>query len=326
MLAFARRQDMKVTALHLPELVYGMSQLLESSIGSGIQIETHFPLGLPPAKGDGNQVELALLNLTVNARDAMADGGRITISARTEKLGSADTGLPPGDYVCLAVTDSGEGMDAETLAHAAEPFFTTKGVGRGTGLGLSMVHGVAAQSGGRLVLLSQKGKGTTAEIWLPVAGPELLAETKPESGPEAGPTHAPITVLVVDDDPLVLMNTAAMLDDLGHAVLEASSGAQALRILGRANNIDLVITDQVMPGMTGTQLITAIREQWPGMSVILATGYAELPAGTDPGLQKLAKPYQQATLARAIAERGAARAAEKVLRFPPRSKGSGADR
>jgi CheY-like chemotaxis protein len=217
-------------------------------------------------------------------------------------------------------------MDAETLAHAAEPFFTTKGVGRGTGLGLSMVHGVAAQSGGRLVLRSLKGKGTTAEIWLPIAGPDLLAETKPEGVADAVPNIAPITVLVVDDDPLVLMNTAAMLDDLGHEVLEASSGAQALRILGRSNDIDLVIADQVMPAMTGTQLITAIREQWPGMSVILATGYAELPVGTDPNLQKLAKPYQQAALARAIAERRAGSSAEKVVPFPSRSKGSGAER
>jgi PAS domain S-box-containing protein len=162
MLAFARRQDLDVEPVDLRDLVQSMSDLLQRSIGSAVQIETRFPMRLDRVLVDTNQLELALLNLVVNARDAMPDGGMITISARAAPAGA-------GDFVCLCVTDTGQGMDEETLARAVEPFFTTKGVGKGTGLGLSMVHGLAEQSGGRLVLTSQKGQGTTAELWLPIA-------------------------------------------------------------------------------------------------------------------------------------------------------------
>jgi PAS domain S-box-containing protein len=320
MLAFARRQDLKVAAIDLQDLVHGMSQLLGASIGSAIQIETHFPLNLPPAKGDANQLELALLNLVVNARDAMPEGGRIIIFGRPEIVMPPNVlGLESGQYVCLSVADTGLGMDEGTLARATEPFFTTKGVGRGTGLGLSMVLGVAEQSGGQLMLHSRKGEGTTAEMWLPVAPADLLASSELDSETEPLAPVAPVTVLVVDDDPLVLMNTAAMLDDLGHQVLEASSGAQALRVL-RRSHVDVVITDQVMPNMTGTELIDAMKAEWPHLPVILATGYAELPSGTDPALAKLAKPYRQEMLARIIAEQSSANQSETVLRFRSRPK------
>jgi PAS domain S-box-containing protein len=168
MLAFARRQDLRPEPVDVPDLVRGMTDLLQRSIGPMVRIETRFPLGLSLAQVDANQLELALLNLVVNARDAMPDGGTITIAGQEQTIGSNHiSGLAPGRYVCLSVSDTGQGMDEVTLARAMEPFFTTKGVGKGTGMGLSMVHGLAAQSGGRLVLTSRKGEGTTAEVWLP---------------------------------------------------------------------------------------------------------------------------------------------------------------
>jgi CheY-like chemotaxis protein len=229
----------------------------------------------------------------VNARDAMPDGGTITIAGREE--GS-------GRFIRLSVTDTGEGMDETTLARATEPFFTIKGTGKGTGLGLSMVHGLAEQSGGGFALRSRKGEGTTAEIWLPLATAQAVDEP-PAPAAEPAPQVAPargLTVLVVDDDPLVLANTAAMLEDLGHTALRAASGAEALGMLRGAHAVDVVLTDQVMPKMTGAQLIAAVKAEWPQLPLIIATGFAELPADLDPDLPKLKKPFQQLLLARTI--------------------------
>ena len=320
MLSFARRQDLRPEPVDVLDLVRGMAELLQRRIGPMVRIETHFPLDLPRAQVDANQLELAVVNLVVNARDAMPEGGTITIAARQATVGPGDrSGLAPGAYVCLSLTDTGEGMDEATLARAMEPFFTTKGVGKGTGLGLSMVHGLAEQSGGRLLLRSRKGEGTTAEIWLPVAKPVAEAAAEPGAAPtkaSPGPKSKPLTVLVVDDDSLVLMNTAAMLEDLGHRTIEATSGPQALDVLRGAEPVDVVVTDQAMPGMTGVQLAAAIRAERPGLPVILATGYAELPPGTDPSLPKLRKPFQQEALARMIANcLRAAEAAKKVVAF-----------
>jgi PAS domain S-box-containing protein len=306
MLAFSRRQDLKPEPVNVPDLVHAITDLLQRSIGPMIRIETRFPLGVPAALVDANQLELAILNLTVNARDAMPNGGTITIAGRHEVVGSTTMSkLAPGRYVCLSVTDTGEGMDEATLARATEPFFTTKGLGKGTGLGLSTVHGLAEQSGGRLVLRSGKGAGTTAEIWLPVASADVEAITisdQPSTPTAVVPSLRPLTVLAVDDDALVLMNTAAMLEDLGHAVLEAASGREALDLLRRSNTVDLVITDQAMPGMSGVELAAAVRAEWPQLPVLLATGYAELPPGTDIDLPKLNKPFLQDTLARAMTD------------------------
>ncbi|KQO96088.1 histidine kinase [Methylobacterium sp. Leaf92] len=300
MLAFARRQELETGPINVPDLVRGMSELLQRSISSTILVNTQFPLQLPLAFADASQLELALLNLTVNARDAMPESGTITIAAREERVGADEiAGLAPGHYVCLSVTDTGTGMDAETLAKATEPFFTTKGVGKGTGLGLSMIHGFAEQSGGRLVLKSSLGSGTTAELWLPAAEGDLLRKEDHAPAPELPSLHA-LTVLVVDDDPLVLMNTGAMLEDLGHEVLEATSGEQALRVLRRAESIDLVITDQMMPGMTGVQLIDALKAERADLPVILASGYAELPEDRLRGIVRLGKPFEQVDLARAL--------------------------
>jgi PAS domain S-box-containing protein len=169
MLVFARRQELEVKPVDIPPLVRGMGEILDRSLGPSVLIETRFPLNLQWVKTDPNQLEMALLNLMVNARDAMTDGGPIVIAARLKTVAKGQGQLRPGSYVCLSVTHTGEGMDEETLSRAVDPFFTTKEVGKGTGLGLPMVHGFAQQSGGRLVLKSQKGQGTTAELWLPVA-------------------------------------------------------------------------------------------------------------------------------------------------------------
>ena len=312
MLAFARRQDLDPQAVDVSALVRGMADLLQRSIGPMVRIETHFPLRLPPALVDANQLELALLNLAVNARDAMPDGGTITIAGREE--GS-------GRFIRLSVTDTGEGMDETTLARATEPFFTTKGTGKGTGLGLSMVHGLAEQSGGGFALRSRKGEGTTAEIWLPLATAQVVDEPAApaaEPAPQVAPVRG-LAVLVVDDDPLVLANTAAMLEDLGHTALQAASGAEALGMLRGAHAVDVVLTDQVMPKMTGAQLIAAVKAEWPQLPLIIATGFAELPADLDPDLPKLKKPFQQALLARTI-EASLQRAAnnQKIVAFRQR--------
>ncbi|MCB8839425.1 PAS domain-containing sensor histidine kinase [Aurantimonas sp. VKM B-3413] len=299
MLAFARRQRLELAPVALPALVGGIGELLQRSVGPQVEIHTQFPLVLRPALTDPNQLELALLNLVVNARDAMPQGGAITIAARQEDVRPGQGRLSPGRYVCLSVIDTGDGMDEQTLMRAAEPFFTTKGVGKGTGLGLSMVHGIAEQSGGCLMLHSRKGEGATAEIWLPVADAKPLPEGPEEPQRAAPPSPSSLTILAVDDDPLVLMNTASMLEDMGHSVLTASSGAEALQIFQRVA-IDLVITDQAMPRMTGVQLAKAIRAESPKMPLILATGYAELPAGVDAQAQILNKPFWEKDLAEAL--------------------------
>jgi PAS domain S-box-containing protein len=301
MLAFARRQELDVQPLELPRLVAGMAALLASSLGPGAEIKTDFPPGLSSAVGDENQVELALLNLCVNARDAMPEGGRIAIAARDETLTASNMlGLRPGHYVCLSVSDTGEGMSPETLARATEPFFTTKGVGKGTGLGLSMVHGMAEQMGGRLALKSRPGQGTTAEIWLPAVESEAPSQSHPlkSAQPTAGPGR--LRVLAVDDDRLVLFNTTAMLEDLGHEVVEAASGEEAIAQLEKSA-FDLLITDQAMPRMTGLQLLEIVRERFPRLPVILATGYAEIPGGAQVTVPKLSKPFTERDLAQALA-------------------------
>jgi PAS domain S-box-containing protein len=299
MLVFARRHELNSQPLEIPMLVRGMSEMLERSLGPSVLIETRFPLNLPWIKTDPNQLEMALLNLIVNARDAMPQGGPIIVAAFSEAVGEGQQ-LRPGSYVCLSVTDSGGGMDAATLAKATDPFFTNKEVGKGTGLGLPMVHGLAQESGGALVLKSRKGKGTTAELWFPVAEKSPVAATVNQVFATATKSRK-LTILVVDDDPLVLTNMAAMLEDLGHTVHEASSALEALAILGRESAIELVLTDQAMPQMTGAELIGEINSRWPKLPAILATGFAELPSGIDPLQQiTLAKPFLQDALEQAV--------------------------
>jgi signal transduction histidine kinase len=306
LLAFARRQELRPATVEVPALVAGMNELLRRVIGTDVTIVEDMAPGLPPVLIDENQLELALLNLAVNARDAMPDGGVITFSAAGVSADAADApnGLRPGRYVRLTVADNGVGMEGEVLARAIEPFYTTKGVGKGTGLGLSMVHGLAAQSGGALALSSRSGEGTRIDIWIPeserpadVATPAIAPQVE-----ASALTVSPRTVLVVDDDVLVCAGTAAMLEDLGHTVLEAHSGAEALVSLESGQPIDLLITDQLMPKMTGTELIQIVRERWPDLRFILATGYAQQPVGLGPvtNLPRLAKPFRQEELERMI--------------------------
>jgi len=315
MLVFARRQELKSQPVDIVALVHGMADLLERSLGPSVRIETRFPLSIPLVNTDSNQLEMALLNLAVNARDAMPQGGPLMIAARPETVALPHDRLQPGQYVCLSLTDTGEGMDEDTLARAIDPFFTTKEAGKGTGLGLAMVHGLAEHSGGRLILRSEKGRGTTAELWLPVAEKTEVATRAepPVQAPEKA--HRKLVVLVVDDDPLVLLNTAAMMDEVGHKVFEADSAREALDILRRESGIQLVITDQGMPHMTGLRLIEEIRDSWPDLPVILATGYAELPPGAHHGLTTLAKPFREHDLADAVETAMAAPDARHVRSF-----------
>jgi PAS domain S-box-containing protein len=318
MLAFARRQELKKEAVDIPELVRGMTGLLQRSLGPSILIETHFPLVSKAVLADANQLEMILLNLTVNARDAMPDGGRVVIATREEILRAGDgSRLQPGAYICLTVSDTGMGMDETTLRRAMEPFFTTKGLGKGTGLGLSMVHGVAEQSGGWFTLRSRQGEGTTAELWLPVAEGQPQQVGRSERRViDAVADQRSLVVLAVDDDGLVLTNTVAMLDDLGHAGISASSGKEALNILRQQNSVDLVITDYAMPQMNGLQLAGAIKKEWPELPVIIATGFAEMEPETESSLPKLAKPFTEAELAKEL-ERVVPRAriGGRVLKF-----------
>jgi PAS domain S-box-containing protein len=318
MLAFARRQELKKEAVDIPDLIRGMTDLLQRSLGPSILIETHFPLVSKAVLADANQLEMILLNLAVNARDAMPDGGRVVIATREEVLrAGSGSRLKPGSYICLTVSDTGMGMDEATLRRAMEPFFTTKGLGKGTGLGLSMVHGVAEQSGGWFTLRSRQGEGTTAELWLPVAEGQAQQVGRSERRAiEGGADQRPLVVLAVDDDGLVLTNTVAMLEDLGHTAISASSGKEALEILRQQGAVDLVITDYAMPQMTGLQLADAIKKEWPEVPVIIATGFAEMEPEAGPSLPKLAKPFTEAELAKEL-ERvvPSARIGARVLKF-----------
>ncbi|WP_017517889.1 PAS domain S-box protein [Pseudomonas nitroreducens] len=297
MLAFARKQRLFPQPLHLPTLLQEMSELLVSSLGPTISLETRFPLQLDCVMSDQNQLELAIINLATNARDAMPDGGSITFSARNAVVAPRQSGkLAPGEYVCLAVTDSGQGMSEDTLRRAAEPFFTTKPTGKGTGLGLSIVHGLAQQQGGALLLRSTPGMGTTAEIWLPA----VKVKVEPEAADTApadelyAEMNEPLGlhVLVVDDDALVLAGTSALLSDLGCAVIRADSARAALQLLEQAS-FDLVITDFAMPDMDGMLLIQKVRQSHPQLTCVLTTGYAGRLDTLADSVLRLPKPFDR---------------------------------
>ncbi len=300
LLAFARKQDLKIATVDVVETIRGMANLLQSSAGCRIVIETQFPLQLGSARTDGNQLELAVLNLVLNARDAMPDGGKVVIGASDDVLGEPNVlDLPAGNYVRVFVTDTGSGMDSETLARAVEPFYTTKGIGKGTGLGLPMVHGVAAQSGGRLNLKSSKGEGTTAEIWLPREAGDVALRVVHDEKDQGAEIEGSLTILIVDDDVLVLRNTAVALEDVGHDPIEVSSGQAALDVLAKCADVDLVVTDYLMPEMTGLQLAERIRAERPDLPVVLASAYGDL-SSRDLKLPRLQKPFTQRELLQAV--------------------------
>jgi signal transduction histidine kinase/CheY-like chemotaxis protein len=289
LLAFARQQDLRAEPIDLRTLIQGMIDLLERSLGPRVALRIDVPPGLPPACIDANQLELAILNLAINARDAMPDGGSITIAV-SQYQANNDPVLQSGSYLRVSVIDTGTGMTPEILKRAVEPFFSSKPLGKGTGLGLSMVHGLAVQLGGALQLSSTVGKGTVATLVLPVATAQPEAEGEV---PVLHKINRSAVILFVDDDPLIAMSTMEMLEDLGHHVIGANSARHALDILKSEQPIDLMMTDHVMPSMTGIELAAASREVRPTLPILLATGYAELPEGTQLDLPRLAKPYHQ---------------------------------
>lgn len=313
LLGFARRQSLQTQAVDIAGLLADMYDLIASSVGSQVEVRLRCDSDLQPALIDPNQLELAVLNLAVNARDAMPDGGPLTIMAEEVAIGPrSEPNLKPGLYVRLSVIDAGIGMDDETLKRAIEPFYSTKGIGRGTGLGLSMVHGLAAQLGGGFALTSEPGKGTRVDLYLPVAGDSAPAQrrTAVESLRTVGQT---LSVLLIDDQDIVRAATLEMIRDLGHEVVEANGGAQALALLDSGLKVDLVVTDYMMPGLDGAKVARRVGRTHPELPVLLITGYTGV---TDAvlDLPRLSKPFGQAELAAAIAN--LFHKDDKVVRLP----------
>ncbi|GGF11358.1 hybrid sensor histidine kinase/response regulator [Aliidongia dinghuensis] len=312
MLAFARRQELKSERLDVVRLILGMTEMLSRSLGPSCQLVTELPDSLPAIHTDPNQLELALLNLVLNARDAMATAGQVVIAA--ERQQAVDPQAATGQarpYVSISVVDRGLGMDEATLKRATEPFFTTKELGKGTGLGLSMVHGLMMQSGGFLKIASQPGEGTTVSLFFP----EQQADTGPAVAPAATspPTGvAMYKVLVVEDDELVSDAVAAMLEDLGHAAFCAKSASDALSLLTAGLAIDCVISDHAMPGMTGLELAAELRRRWPDLPIIVATGYADALNHEGASISFLSKPYRQQALADLLVKLLAAKPAMRL--------------
>jgi signal transduction histidine kinase len=306
LLAFARKQELQARPTDVRALLEDLRELIERSVGPLIELEITASGPTPPVNIDPNQLEMAVLNLAVNARDAMPSGGVVTISLDDVfAQAGEELGLAPGRYVRLLIQDTGEGMDPATLERAVEPFFSTKGVGKGTGLGLSMVHGLASQSGGALRLESELGVGTQADLWLPVAAAAVEEPARQDTALAETPLAK---ILLVDDDVLVASSTAALLEDLGHCVVEAHSGAEALAVIESGLSPDLVITDHAMPGMSGVDLAVGLRARDPDCLILLATGYAELPPEPPIDLPRLAKPFTQQQLSSEVARLLATRA------------------
>lgn len=295
LLAFARRQPLQPVPVDIAALIVGMGELISSTMGPQIKVVVDAANSLPAATADANQVEMALLNLAVNARDAMPEGGTLTLSARAQTRGDTGRdGLARGEYVVMSVADTGVGMDDATLQRAIEPFFSTKGIGQGTGLGLSMVHGLASQLGGALTIQSRPGVGTTIELWLPQSLSRI--ENGPRSFERPAAKRVSGTALLVDDEALVRASTSDMLVDLGYDVLEAATGEEALGLLHENHHFDVLVTDHLMPGLSGTDLARAVRASRPGTPVLLVSGYGER-EGLDPNLPRLTKPFRKDELA-----------------------------
>jgi PAS domain S-box-containing protein len=305
LLAFARRQRLEPQPVELVSLQEAVRDLLTHTLGGLVNLEWSVAKDAWTVFADQAQLELALVNLIINARDAMPAGGTVTIAAENREI-DADSrlGLEPGDYVRLTVEDTGTGISAEHLQKVMEPFFTTKEVGKGSGLGLSMVYGFAQQSNGAFQLDSELGRGTRAELWLPRAPAATVAETPTPPEPLARPQR-PLKVLLVDDHPEVRSTTAAVLEDSGHKVVEAENGAEALALLQKgACDFDLLISDYAMPHLSGTDFLREARKLCPGVPALLITGYAEGDMIRDKpeGIETLLKPFTPSILDSAVAK------------------------
>jgi len=305
LLAFARRQPLDPKPVNVNGLVMGLSDMIHRTLGETVAVETVLAAGLWQVEADANELEAAILNLAVNARDAMPEGGQLTLETSNAHIDVAYAAtLPevmPGQYVLVCVSDTGVGMDAATAAKVFEPFFTTKPVGQGTGLGLSQVYGFVKQSGGHVKIYSEVGQGTSVKIYLPrLANAAEPEETMPdEFAPEGGNEE---TILVLEDDDDVRAYSVEILRELGYRVVEAHDGSSALRLLERQTRVDLLFTDVVLPGgMTGAQVAIQARELRPGLKVLFTTGYARNAiihhGRLDKGVQLITKPFSAADMA-----------------------------
>jgi len=304
LLAFARRQKLEPRPVGMRALEDAVSDLLTHTLGGLVHIDWRIERGVWDAFADQAQLELALVNLIINARDAMPGGGTVTVTAEKRKSeGGNECGLEPGDYVRIAVCDTGTGIPPDLLERVMDPFFTTKEMGKGSGLGLSMVYGFARQSNGAFLIESVLGSGTIAELWLPRA-PDSVARGKPKSPAPKTPrkTVRPLAILLVDDHAQVRSTTAAVLEDLGHRVVEAADGAQALEVLRDNCHFDLLISDYAMPHLSGTDFLRHAHDLCPEVPALIVTGYAEADAiGDRPGgVEILQKPFTRDALEGAI--------------------------
>jgi CheY-like chemotaxis protein len=322
LLAFARKQKLEPRALDVGQLRDAVSDLLTHTLGGLVHIEWEIADDIHAAFADPAQLELALVNLIINARDAMPDGGTVTISIENQLTRDEEVpGLPGGDYVRLAVTDTGMGIAAENIEKVLEPFFTTKELGKGSGLGLPMVYGFAKQSNGAFRIDSEVGRGTTAELLIPQA-PEAAVPNQAitDPAPEQFASTDPLRILLVDDHAEVRATTAAMLAELGHSVTQAKNGGEGLSALKNGTSgCDLVISDYAMPHISGTEFVRQARELMPEVPAIIITGYAEADAVRDrpEGVEILLKPFREGALQQAVA-RACARP-ERISREPQRA-------
>jgi signal transduction histidine kinase/ActR/RegA family two-component response regulator len=319
LLAFARRGKLHAEAMDVRALLDGLAEILTHTLGAGLEVRIDAPAGLAPLFADKGQLETVLVNLATNARDAMAGNGTLTLAARTESVRPGaqvrhPEGLPPGQYLRLSVSDTGAGMSADVLARASEPFFTTKPLAQGTGLGLSMARGFAEQSGGGLRIESKPGSGTTVLLWLPVAQGDARPIPPSPCPPElklvtAGAIGGPRSrLMLVDDDATVRDTLAEQLEDAGYAVLQASDGEDALALLDGGEAVDLILSDLSMPGMDGVDLIAAAQRRRPGLPAILLTGFATDVSGIAPdgviggGFSLLRKPVDVQHVTQRVAD------------------------
>ena len=306
LLAFSRRQPLDPRPVEINKLVAGMSDMLHRTLGETIVVETVLAAGVWRAYADANQLESAVLNLAVNARDAMPQGGKLTIETANTSLddqyAASHEGVQPGQYVSVAVTDTGTGMDKETLARVFEPFFTTKETGRGSGLGLSQVFGFMRQSNGHVTIYSELGEGTIVRLYLlRYVGAETATDNAIEARPEVGAANDQV-VLVVEDDEDVRTNTVMMIEELGYSVIEAADGITALQVLEQHSEVRLLFTDIGLPGgLNGRQLAEKARKLRPDLAVLFTSGYASNAVVHNgrlgPGVEMIGKPFTFAALA-----------------------------